>query len=188
MPPAFNLSQDQTLHLSFRQLSPSRTKAIYLSEALNPNQSKLITDFLLGGTLALLGQVIDSPAQGVHTIHLCTLSKIQPPRSFPLRTFRPGEPTTIHRLFGPSTPHAGETLREVGTPALRRLRRLVKGEENHSAAPPGREGGRAKFPAQNRHQAVIHSPASPIPWRYPAETTDRRLVACAVLRRLHVIA
>ncbi|MGN6707338.1 hypothetical protein ACVCL3_13505 [Rhodanobacter sp. UC4437_H4] len=33
------------------------TEAIYLSEAYVPNQSKLITDFLLGGTLALLGQV-----------------------------------------------------------------------------------------------------------------------------------
>ncbi len=30
----------------------------------------------------MLGQVIDPPAQGVHTIHLCTLSKISSPRSF----------------------------------------------------------------------------------------------------------
>ena len=49
---------------------------IYLSEAYVPNQSKLITDFFLGGTLALLGQVVTHSTQDVHTIHLRTLSKI----------------------------------------------------------------------------------------------------------------
>jgi hypothetical protein len=58
MPPAFNLSQDQTLHLSFRQLCPCGLKpSIFLKRSF-PTKTKLITDFLLGGTLALLGQVV----------------------------------------------------------------------------------------------------------------------------------
>ncbi len=47
---------------------------IYLSEVLNPNKKKLIADFFLVGHLHLVDIV--NPPQGVHTIHLRTLSKI----------------------------------------------------------------------------------------------------------------
>jgi hypothetical protein len=65
---------------------------IYLSEALFPTKAKLITDFLLGGTLALLGQVVTHSTQDVHTIHLRTLSKIvrlHPVSGLRPKTFRP---------------------------------------------------------------------------------------------------
>ena len=47
---------------------------IYLSEVFNPNKKKLIADFFLVGHLHLVDIV--NPPQGVHTIHLRTLSKI----------------------------------------------------------------------------------------------------------------
>jgi hypothetical protein len=47
---------------------------IYLSEVFNPNKKKLIADFFLVGHLHLVDYF--SPPQGVHTIHLRTLSKI----------------------------------------------------------------------------------------------------------------
>ena len=79
---------------------------IYLSEVLNPNKKKLIADFFLVGHLHLVDYF--SPPQGVHTIHLRTLSKIlfAPPKHFAfcVRTFRPSEPPILYRFSFPSTP------------------------------------------------------------------------------------
>ena len=99
MPPAFNLSQDQTLHLSFRWPKPS----IFLKGDPNIKRS-LLTCF--SWTLALLGQSF-RPLQGAHTSHLRILSKINHlrliSRTVP-KHFAPGEPHILHRFHLPSTP------------------------------------------------------------------------------------
>ena len=93
MPPAFNLSQDQTLQLNLADPKVLSFELKCLSQA-----------FIADSWLTLTDGPINPPA-GVRTNFLRTLSKILPlPILSDRRAFRPREPHILQQISFPSTP------------------------------------------------------------------------------------
>jgi hypothetical protein len=124
MPPAFNLSQDQTLQLNLASPKALSFELKCLSQA-----------FIADSWLTLTDGPINPPA-GVRTNFLRTLSKILFPSLPAVRASRPREPTILQQISFPSTPQpklfsadfrtAAPAVSSVGAAQYRRVSGFVK--------------------------------------------------------------